>query len=440
MAVSGGPDSVALLHSLNALRDPLDIERLTVAHFNHRLRGDFSGQDEAFVIALAKRYGLAFCHGREDVRAYQSAHGLSLEMAARACRHHFLERVRAEIGAQSLALGHTANDQGEELLLRLLRGTGPAGMSGMAARTQRGIIRPLLAVERSEVMEYLEDKKLDFRQDASNFEPVCQRNVLRLEVLPLIAKHFHPQITQTLCRHAKLVREEEDYWDLQVETTWSAICLEETDSQVSFSSTKLSSLHPALLRRVFRRSIKKITGSMLGFYAVHFELLAGWSLTAGSGKSIQLPTQIRAYKEGGRLILSKEDRYASNPFSYLINAVGIYDFGWLRVNLSFEDRASFDLSGASPDVAWMDAAKLEWPLKIRSWQPGDRFQPLGLTGSKKLQDYFTDCKIGKHRRGQIPLLCDSQKICWIMGHRLDERVRVTSETKQILIVEYHNHR
>ena len=132
------------------------------------------------------------------------------------------------------------------------------------------------------------------------------------------------------------------------------------------------------------------------------------------------------------------DRRSSSIES--LNAVGMHDFGWLKVHLFLEDRASFDPSEASPDVAWMDAARLEWPLKIRSWQPGDRFQPLGLTGSKKLQDYFTDSKIGKHRRGQIPLLCDSQKICWIMGHRLDERVRVTAETRQILIVEYHNHR
>jgi len=439
VAVSGGPDSVALLHTLVAVQDALEIKLLTVVHFNHRLRGDFSAQDEAFAHDLAGRVGLGFFSGQEDVRAYQAAHGLSLEMAARACRYSFFRKALAETGAQKLALGHTADDQAEELLLRLLRGTGPSGMAGMAARTQQGMIRPLLAVRRSEVLEYLKDLRLDFRQDASNLEPVCQRNALRLEILPLLKKHFHPQITQTLSRHAKLVQEEESYWELQIEATWPKVCLGETKSQASFSSAKLALLHPALLRRVFRRSIEKLTGNVLGFYAVHFELLTEWSFKGRSGKSIQLPHRIRAYQEGDRLIISTEDHFSSKPFCWTIPELGTHDFGLYKLNLSLKNRTSSDLPRASINTAWMDAEKIKWPLTVRSWQPGDRFQPLGLDGSKKLQDFFTDSKIERSRRGRIPLLCDTQKICWIMGYRLDERVRVSPETKQILVAEYHNH-
>ncbi len=436
VAVSAGPDSVALLHALVALQNDLGIARLTVVHFNHQLRGHSAAQDHDFVLALAKRLGLSFCAAQQDVRACQKDHGGSLEMAARACRHSFFREAMLTNAAQKVALGHTANDQAEELLLRLMRGTGPSGMAGMAAGTEQGIIRPLLFAGRVEVMEYLKARQLDFRLDASNLEPTCQRNVLRLEMFPRLEKHFHRQITQTLCRHASLAQEEESYWKQQVERIWSGVCSEEAQTRISLRLAGLSTLHPVLLKRVLREAVKRLKGSTLGFYAVHWVLLHEWSTQPGSGKFLQLPRRLCAYKEADTLIIATEALHAPAPLLEGISELGSHDFGVFRLNLSCIRRNSSDAPPAEPNIAWMDADRVNWPLTTRWWQPGDRFQPLGLAGSKKLQDYFTDCRISRSRRGRIPLLCDRLKICWIMGQRLDHRVRITPETKQILVAEY----
>lgn len=436
VAVSGGPDSVVLLHTLNSLKDSLELKELTVVHFDHQLRGKASEQDRSFVQSLADRLDLPIITRQGVVREYQKKHGLSLEMAARACRHAFFKEVLAELGAQRLALGHTADDQAEELLLRLLRGTGPAGMAGMPAHSGTGIIRPLLFASRAEIIDYINDIKFSFHHDESNLESVCQRNVLRLEILPILAKHFHPQIARTLCRHASLVQDEEDYWAKEVNSHWAEVCAGEASSHVALNLSLLASLHPALLRRIFRRAIERLKGNLLGFYAVHFEILQGWIDTAGSGKALQLPDDIWAYKEADKLVIAKGNPYSSRSFQHTITEAGVHEFPFAKVNLYFRQIPSSESPPTSRNVVGMDADKIQWPLTIRSWQPGDRFQPLGLKGTKKLQDFFTDTRVPRSRRGQIPLLCDCKGICWVMGFRLDERVRVTTETRDILVVEF----
>jgi len=436
VAVSGGPDSVALLHILNALKQTLELKQLTVVHFDHQLRGKASEQDLNFVESLAESLNLPIIVRQGDVLSYRKEHGLSLEMAARACRHNFFREVMEKLQVQKVALGHTADDQAEELLLRLLRGTGPAGMAGMLPCSQQGIIRPLLFASKAEIINYIRDMELSFRQDESNLQPFCQRNMLRLKILPMLAEHFHPQISQTLSRHANLIRDEEDYWAQQINSCWAKVCGEENSSRVSLSLPILVSLHPALLRRILRYAVERLKSNLFGFYAVHFEILWGWIFTAGSGKALQLPDNIWVYREAEKLVIARKHPYSSEPINLTITEVGLYDFHTLRVGLSLKQITSPESPPTLRNSAWIDADKIEWPLNIRSWQPGDRFRPLGLEGTKKLQDFFTDTKVPRSRRGQIPLLCDRKGICWLMGYRLDERVRVTAETRRILVVEF----
>lgn len=441
-AVSGGPDSLALLHVLLSLRKPLEMGRITILHFDHRLRGEDSDADRAFVEATAQTLGLPCLSERQDVLEYHLQNHISLEMAARACRHRFFRDAMERLGARRLALGHTANDQAEEVLLRLLRGAGPSGTAGMLPKTDQGAIRPLLFATRPQILHYLHEAGLAFREDASNLDPFCQRNALRLKVFPVLEEHFHHRVAETISRHTELVQDEEDYWNQEIQAHWPAILVEESRERTALRIPELSKLHPALQRRMLRYAIQRFRGSLLGIYAVHIEVLCRWITRATSGRSLHLPAGLRAAKEAGeRIIFFVEPQSQALTDFQLplaeLRGPGVYRFPSFHLDLSLKEapRDACGEAATTPSyVAWIDADKIKWPLLIRSWQPGDRFHPLGLGGAKKLQDYFTDSKIPAPERKRIPLLCDQEKICWIVGYRLDDRVKVTRQTKRMLVV------
>jgi tRNA(Ile)-lysidine synthase len=446
VAVSGGPDSVALLHVLVSLKEICNIGEIAVLHFDHQLRGDASAEDRAFVETLAKTFGLPFHAGSEDVRCYQQRHRVSLEMAARACRQRFFMQALSRLEANKIALGHTASDQAEEILLRLFRGAGPSGMSGMPPKSAGGLIRPLLFATRDEILNYLRDRKLSFREDLSNLDTVHQRNAVRHEVLPVLENHFHPKVVDVLCRHARLVKGEESYWNGLLTNLWRTHCVAETSSKVVVRSQDLLNLHPALRRRLLRLALERLQGNLQGVYAVHIESLCRLVANRVSGRSMQLPGELRAMLEGEFLVLSREFPGAAptvvEDYSQTISGPGSYQFSHFELCLSLRDAPSPAGTISFPEhpgTIWLDSDAIKWPLSLRFWKSGDRFRPLGLRGSKKLQDFFVDCKIPRSERGRALLLCDQEKICWVVGYRLDDRVKVTPQTKRILKIERSTH-
>jgi tRNA(Ile)-lysidine synthase len=442
VAVSGGPDSVALLHVLISLREACGIRQIAVLHFDHQLRGGESTADRDFVTALAATLGLQVHAASEDVHSYRRRHGVSLEMAARACRHRFFKHTLTRLQANAVALGHTANDQAEEVLLRLFRGAGPSGMAGMRARTAGGLIRPLLFTTRDEILAYLHDHKLSFCEDASNRDPTHQRNAVRHSLFPLLGKHFHPRIVEVLCRHARLAADEESCWKELLATHWSAVCIAEAPSRIILSGRALLDRHPALQRRLLRLAIERLLKNLQGIYAGHIEALCKLLTAEAPGRSLQLPCGLWALQEGEFLVLSREPRTSlstmQQDFSQTMNGPDRYQFPSFELGISFKDVRSSADAGPFPDVlstVWLDAGTIKWPLFLRFWKNGDRFHPLGLGGSKKLQDFFVDSRVPRRERNRVPLLCDQEKICWVVGHRLDDRVKVTPQTKQILIID-----
>jgi tRNA(Ile)-lysidine synthase len=438
-AVSGGPDSVALLSILVNLKDTLGIERITVIHFDHRLRGDESDGDREFVRALARSAGLDFRCGAGDVRAFARSRKISVEMAARECRRSFFTGTAAEIKAWKIALGHTADDQAEEVILRILRGTGPAGIQGMSPATVEGIIRPLLFATRDAVLEYLQERGMEYRNDSTNFAPSCQRNFLRLKVFPLLREAFHPQIAQTIARCANLAREEESWWASQTQTLWGDICLELSEGRCVLDFARMQQLYPALARRMLRLAIERVKGNLSGVGLIHLEPLTELISSGKTGKSIRIPGGIEATRDGAKLLIrsktctAREDRFDDVLDVY---EPGNYLFGKFGFEFSSCDQTKTCCgpdSGA--DCVRMDSDKLKWPMMLRYRRAGDRFRPLGMTGSKKLQDFFTDCMVPREERQKVPLLCDSEKICWVVGMRMDDRVKVEAHTRQILMVK-----
>jgi tRNA(Ile)-lysidine synthase len=435
-AVSGGPDSVALLSILVNLKDILGIERITVVHFDHRLRGHESDEDREFVRALAYSTGLDFHCGAADVRSFAQNRKISVEMAARECRRSFLQGAAAALNARKIALGHTANDQAEEVLLRILRGTGPSGIQAMSPGTAEGIIRPLLFATRDKILEYLLERGIAFRNDSSNFDPFCQRNFLRLKVFPLLREAFHPQIAETIARCADLAREEESWWASQIETRWRDICLEFSQGRATLDLKRLKQLHPALLRRILRLAVEKVRGSLSGIELVHLETLIELVFSGMTGKSVRFPGGIEAVGHGAKLIIRPTKGAAPKDLQREVLPVpgpGNYIFGQYSFEIGFFDENAGCVPSFGADCVRMDADKLDWPLELRFRRPGDRFQPFGMTGSKKLQDFFTDCMVPREDRQKVPLLCDRDKICWVAGMRIDDRVKVEDHTRAILV-------
>ena len=447
IAVSGGPDSTALLDALASLQPELGCSGMTVLHYDHGLRGSDSDADREFTRALAERYRLPFHFQTGDVRSFQAEHrGFSLEMAARECRHQFFRTAMKELHAHKIALGHSATDQAEEVLLRLFRGTGPSGLSGMRPATGRGIIRPLLFATRPEILDYLRVQNIPFRIDTSNDDAFCRRNALRLKVIPSIEVAFDTPIVTPLSRHASLAADEEDFWAQYLRVLAENVCEEEDSSHLALDLGSLRSQHRAVQRRLLRHAVDRFQGNTLGLHAVHMEILTRWIARADSSGTLHLPRGLRASIENDRLVFSKSLTAARGPtlplqsgfLPIVIPEPGCYAFGsWLftlRLVESAAPSGEFAAS-ASHFAARMDASKISWPMSIRVWEAGDCFHPLGLGGTKKVQDFFTDAKIQRALRGDIPLLCDREKICWVVGHRLDDRVKLDQGTDRVLVVD-----
>lgn len=444
-AVSGGPDSLALLYVLSSLKPLLGYRTLKVVHFDHGLRGEDSTADRRFVEECASRLGLDVVVGSGDVRRIQRERKVSLEMAARQCRRDFFLNLVHRGEVERIAVGHTADDQAEEILLRLCRGTGPSGMQGMRPETAEGLLRPLLWAHREDVLGYLKARGLAFREDATNREGFCQRNRLRHEVFPLLERIFHPKVRDVLCRHADRAALEEDFWNDQVNQIWNVVVRSEAAHTVVLDVPSMRALHEALSLRVFRRALERM-GFSFGIFAVHWQSLEGLLRRSSSGREVRLPRGLRAVREGTALVLTT--RVAEKPplRPHEFSVPGRYllkDFGaelWIEAlnepsntvksGLFFES----EKHRANSLTALMDAEALRWPLVVRSFVSGDRFRPLGALGSKKLQDFFTDAKVPRRLRARVPLLCDREKICWVVGYRLDDRVKVTDRTRTMLKV------
>ncbi len=436
LAVSGGPDSVALCQIFYCLRGELALE-LVVAHVHHGLRGREADEDARFVTGLARDLDLPVVVRHLDVRGWQRDHGGSLQMAARTLRYRCLRAVMAEENSGRLALGHNADDQAEDILLRLFRGAGPRGLSGMPAVNGDGLIRPLLACRRREIVEYLGQHGLKYREDSSNREPWCQRNRLRLEVLPLLRRCFNTRLDAALMRTAAIFQEEEKFWESLVENWLERHAGRDGGAGITLPADLLLEAHPALQRRVLRRGLEMICGRLTGFGFRHVDVILGLCRSEGANREIHLPNLAVAEKSYGRLAL-RPLRPLLPSFRQEVPGPASYYFRELDHTLLIEEaEAPEPMSfGRDPSQVVVDRDAICFPLLLRFGEAGDRFRPLGMGGSKKLKDFFMDAKISRSRRRLTPVLCDRGRIIWVVGHRIDDRVKVTVQTRRLLRFEY----
>ncbi len=442
VAVSGGADSVCLLHILAQWQRELGVE-LHVAHLNHQLRGAESDSDASYVSDLAHKLGVPATIERRDVAAYRDQKGGSLEEAAREVRYSFLAEVTRGIGTSKVAVGHARDDHIETVMMHLLRGVGTAGLRGLQPRSvlqysenggQLEVVRPLLEVTRQETLDYCQRYNLAPRSDSSNVSLSFLRNRVRLELLPML-RSYNPGVDKALLRLADIAGDDISFIEEQASLLWKELAREEGDV-IYLDISKMVTSPRAMQRQIFRRAVKQLRGNLKDVEANHIEAMMDF-LSKPAGKKLCLPDGLTLSTEYGRLVLAlvQASICPLPPLKGIsnINIPGETDLPSWRVRADIIQEVVGDDNGL---VASFDLDKVGKELTVRRRRPGDRFQPLGMSQTKKLQDFMVDSKIPRSWRDRVPLICSPKQILWVVGWRIDDRVKVTENTKEILRLQF----
>ncbi len=435
VAVSGGADSVCLLHLFLQVREEYRL-RLAVAHFDHRLRGRESSGDAAFVERLAGQHGLPFVLGRSRGAVRQAR--ASAQETLRRERLDFLltEARRRRYGR--VALGHHADDQAETVLLRLLTEGGPAGLAGIPPVSHGGrIIHPLLDIRREDIEEHLRLLGVPWRTDRSNQGLRYLRNRVRHRLLPLLAAQYNPRISSRLAEVASLLRRDNALLD---EISGQLLrAARRRRGGIFFPAALLRRAHPALLSRALLAALRELSVPGADFGSRHLEMLMAGSASPRF-RLFGLPGRMIAARDGRGLTLAREgSRPPGTPFDSPLPAGGhvVLQGGKVRVTASVRTRPpAFDPASLAgiPWRAALDRDRVRLPLRVRSRRPGDRVRLLGAPGEKKLKDVLIDRKVPLPLRDRLPLVCDGQGIVWVAGVLPAHRCRVTARTGRVLLL------
>ncbi|NVM57240.1 MAG: tRNA lysidine(34) synthetase TilS [Desulfobacterales bacterium] len=437
VGVSGGPDSVALLHSLVAVGAHWSV-RLVVAHLNHRLRGATADQEAAFVERLAAKLEIPCEIGSEDVASYSAEHRLSVQEASRVVRYAYYDEVAAKHAARKIALGHQANDNAESILIHLLRGTGPRGLAGIPPVRDERIIRPLIDLTRQQILEFLEQGGFEYVRDHSNLDPKYLRNRIRHELLPALKERFNPNAVCTLTRLASIVRDEEDFWNHQISGVFQGVVLEQTTDRLTLSASGLARLHPALSRRLIRQAVLSLKGDLKRWGHSHVEAVVQLARGPSPSGRLDLPRGVRVVRDRDEVTFLLGPPEEKPSFQYHIPGMGttfIREIGiFLKLSVCDANEVAQPKKYAST-TALFDLYAVSFPLNVRSFKEGDRFRPLGMSGSQKVKTFFINHKVSRSKRQRCPLLVSGGRIIWVGGYRIDDSAKVTDRTKRVLKAE-----
>jgi len=437
LAVSGGPDSLCLLHLFNRLASEYSL-KLIVAHLNHGLRQEAAAEEDG-VAALADTMNLPFTSKKVNIKNYKKRFGLSEEAAGRRARYRFLIQTARNFQAEAIALGHHRDDQAETVLLNLIRGSGIDGLSGMFPSrllNKVRLIRPLLDFKRCEIETYCFEHGLKPFTDSSNLETDYNRNKVRIELIPFLEERYNPQIREALVRLARLAVEDRLYFEHQARKIAGRLA-EHRGSAIYLDLSLLNALPRAISSRVLRLLLRRYrTGQELG--STHMNQLLKLAAEGKTGSRLKLPGGLRAFKTSSDLIIARKDLLKVEKLAERELAVP----GLTQLPGGKVIRASIT---RSEDLAWppeSNSAYLDYDsipsgrIVIRSRKPGDRFHPQGAIGSKKLKSFLIDQKVDQIQRDALPLVTIGSEIIWVAGVRIADPYRVTGKTARILLLEY----
>ncbi len=440
IAVSGGIDSMTLLHLLYDLKDELELE-LSVAHLDHGLRGTASKRDADFVRNAAEKLGLPSIVEKRDVEALTDP-GSSPEEAARKIRYDFLAEVREKEAADFVALGHNRDDQVETVLMHLIQGSGLRGLGGMDP-VRDFYIRPLLSTSRRAIRDYAKANGLDYRRDETNQDTGYLRNRIRHELLPELAENYNPRIRQKVKELSTIAGEAHSFLQEKVTEVLAELAIEKAQKEIRFQRREIQELHPYLKKAIIRRLIREVRGSLKDVTSRHVQDVIDQLEQNPARTQLDLPGITFTLQNGtGRFLKGRieDPGQASIEFNYEIAPGETLELEETGMELSLKrttgsatpDPGDFPADSLTEVVDW---GKVERPIHVRNRKPGDRFVPLGMEGEKKLKDFFIDEKVPREERNYVPLVCDENGILWVVGYRMDERYKINNTTEKGLIMK-----
>ncbi len=439
VGLSGGPDSVCLFDLLVLMAERGEVGTVVhAAHLNHELRGAESDEDERFACELAGRHGVPIAVERRAVAAARERTGGSVEQAARRERYGFLASVARQAGAEAVAVGHNADDQIETVLQHMIRGSGLKGLCGMSLvrPLEHGssvrLIRPLLRTRRSEVLQHLRERGLSFREDSSNRDVTFTRNRIRNELLLLLESDYNPEFGHSVLR---LSRSASDAYQLlfDVASAEAAECVGEGTIDIE----KFRRVHRAVKPLVIGCAVAFVEADCPQFDAAHYDAVTQLALEGEPNSRVHLPGGISAVRSRGTLTFTKAgEQQPVQSTEAQLPVPGETATGGMTVKAELVDRPEFDLGAflrakTRYDEA-MDFDALSEPLVVRPWRHGDRFQPLGAAGRKKVGDFLTNRKVPARERDAVLVLAAGGEPVWVVGQRIDERTKVTPKTRRVL--------
>ncbi len=443
VGLSGGYDSVCLLHVLNSLSETLQI-KLYAVHINHMLRGIEANADEHYAAELCRELGIPFSAIQVDVGAIAKERGISLEEAGRDVRYREFYKYVQTVGAAKIAVAHNRNDQAETVMMHIIRGSATAGLVGMEYK--RGIIiRPILDITRAEIENYCREAGLSPRTDSSNLSEEFTRNRVRLGLLPYINENFGINIVDSLCRLSVHAAEDNSFIDQCAYDVFSNVICNKNMGMIEMKAEKLSALAPAIRNRVFKLALVHVAGSSTGINSIHYRSLSELVIKGRTGAQAELPGGIRAIYSYGilKIIDSGTVLMDDEPIDFhgILDIPGTIWIPELNAEVtatiqSYNHIDNYLSLGYNPFMQFFDYEMMNKGINIRNRQKGDVFKPLKSNGTKRLKEYFIDSKIPREQRDKMPLLCIGNEVIWVIGDKISDKFRVTENTKSIVKIEY----
>lgn len=444
VAVSGGIDSITSLYAIYDLCPLLKIPMPVVAHVNHKLRGAESERDQEFVKKMALDLGLEFVTKSFNIRELAQDEKRSTQETARKYRLKFLEDAAVRYGCDKIITGHNADDLAETVLMWITRGSGLKGASGILPRRGK-FIRPLLCCSRREISFFAEKRGLIHVEDSSNMKMDYIRNIIRKEVLPLIETKCYSSARKNLVRFANLAKNDLDYLEKAAEEkTMQLAGPLGGNAEASIDVDVLIRLHPAIRSRVIRNLIRHVVGNLDNVSQLHVDkIMELCEQKEGGRRRLSIPGGYEAirtyYKLLVRPVLKVDNSTVKKDGEFLVNYPGTTTIDELGIRIDIDllpggtavGKYHFD----DPYITFINADKVNLPLKVRLPKQGDTFIPLGSTGTKKLSDFFIDNKIPSDERWNIPVLTDDKEILWVIGRRINELYRINFTCKNVLMVK-----
>jgi tRNA(Ile)-lysidine synthase len=433
IGLSGGPDSVCLINLLYSVQEELNL-KLAACHINHMLRGEAADEDERYASELCRKLKIDFYSKRVDINEYSKKNKISSEAAGREVRYEYFNQIMKKLNFNKIATAHNANDQAETILMRIMRGTGLEGLSGIPVKRDNIYIRPILFLKREEIEEYCQNINVNARIDATNLERDYSRNKVRLDILPYMKNNFNSEIVDAIDRMGTLLEDDIKYISFKVDEVYNNLCIKEQNCiKIKAEAFKYQA---TIINRIIRKAVKEVSGDSYDFEMKNIQDIIALAKLETS-KKVDLPKGLYALNVYGDIIIKDREEAISEFASELViqrnnlneymTDFGSYIFEFKVVNI--EDDIEYNQNSL---IKYFDYSKISDNIVIRYRQNGDTINPIGMNGNKKVKDVFIDMKIPKAERDFIPIVTFDEEIAWIVGIKMSEKFKIDKQTKDIL--------